>query len=106
MAVRLIEKAGGTDKVLSEANRAFERRGGKNMLFFSESEKEEYPAMSALGDLTGIWPDNFNMPDRIQIRLGDHFHTQFFLILNTNDTLKARAGLAQLNPRIWLTVDK
>jgi hypothetical protein len=68
-AIDLIEKAGGSAKICDESDKMFKRFGVSKVRFLKPSELKEYPAISALGKVDGIWPGE---PPYIKVRVGPH----------------------------------
>jgi hypothetical protein len=80
-AKHLITSAGGPAKVCDEANQMFKRFGVTEVKFFDPADLKDFPALTALGTVRGIWPGS---PPRISIRVGTHQDGFFFDIADTN----------------------
>lgn len=79
----LIKNAGGTEKVCAEADLMFSRFGVANMTPFfdpKDSRLTNYPAISSLGWVKGIWPGN---PPYILIQIGHHLHGYTIIVVDT-----------------------
>ena len=66
-ATHLIRTAGGSERICDQANEMFRRFGNARMRILRRADLADYPAISALGTVDGIWPGN---PPYIKVRVG------------------------------------
>jgi len=82
----LIAKAGGYDKVCDEADKAFARFGTDRLKIFKPKDLLEFPTLSRLGIVDGIWP---GFPPKIKVRAGAEPKHYIILIFSTNSLSNA-----------------
>jgi hypothetical protein len=80
--VLLLAKAGGAEKVCEEASRLLNRFQGVDLKLFYGSELRDFPALTSLGNVDGIWS---GPPAYIKIHVQDgHVHGFMINIINSN----------------------
>jgi hypothetical protein len=91
--LRRIVQAGGVAKVCDEADRMFARFGTGQLRFLSDSELNDFPAVTSLGTVDGIWPGN---PTYIKVRAGTHLSGFVIQILSTNSSPQREQGSTEV----------
>jgi hypothetical protein len=85
--LKRIDKVGGLNELNQEAKIIFDRYGTNEWKFLNESDLKDFPAISALGNSVGIFPESADdptkVPTHIRIRYGSHFYTKLIFIFQT-----------------------
>jgi hypothetical protein len=114
-AIEMFDKVGGVDKVNQEAKVIFDRFGTNNPDFLSESDLKDFPAISALGNSVGTFPQptvvtfhqsiKIDFPPHIRVRRGLHSNTMLIFIFEPNKVteLKDASSFVQVTSNIFVT---
>jgi hypothetical protein len=85
--LKRVDNVGGLNELNQEAKIIFDRFGTNEWKCLDESDLKNFPAISALGNSVGIFPESADDPTKvsthIRIRYGSHFYTKLIFIFQT-----------------------
>ena len=95
--LKRIDKAGGLNELNQEARIIFDRFGTNEWRFLYEDDLKNCPAISALGNAFGYFPESADdptkVPTHIWVRYGSHFYTKAIFIFQTEPEMLRATNL-------------
>ncbi len=89
LGTELIERVGGSVQVCRETDRLFDLYSKQNYHLLSDEEATNFPALSGLGHVRGVWSGD---PSYVSVRHGDHLDGAFIQIVPKSITTSVRVA--------------